>query len=174
MASKPAKLSGEDKVLIAVSAVLFLCLAGILVVSASLILKKEFSVRAVLTSLAMAGLLSPFLYALYALIMGRLRGRPVGSAAALSRRFIPARSELERDRLRAGPKLELSARSEKAAMRCVYCHDGFDTRPVTLCPCCEARLHPECWTEVGACPTIGCEASRPKDRSRGQSEKQRG
>ncbi|MBL4849986.1 MAG: hypothetical protein JKY65_31035 [Planctomycetes bacterium] len=44
-------------------------------------------------------------------------------------------------------------------MRCAYCHDEI-AETAGICSGCDTRLHPECWDEAEACPTLGCQRKR--------------
>jgi hypothetical protein len=48
--------------------------------------------------------------------------------------------------------LQLDLRHD--ARRCGFCHDTLEDS--LACRGCAVALHPECWGEVEACPTLGC------------------
>lgn len=42
---------------------------------------------------------------------------------------------------------------------CPYCRDTLDgVASVKSCDGCQAHYHAQCWTELGGCATLGCEA----------------
>lgn len=41
--------------------------------------------------------------------------------------------------------------------RCAYCHSQITLSRVFGCPSCHILLHEDCWTELGSCPSLGCE-----------------
>lgn len=72
---------------------------------------------------------------------------------SVARSRAPARRERRRFRLAGSPTL----RPREGAARCAYCHDDLAVgRADHTCPGCATRLHPECWSELLACPTPGC------------------
>ncbi|MFP5380334.1 MAG: hypothetical protein ACLGHP_11435, partial [Vicinamibacteria bacterium] len=47
------------------------------------------------------------------------------------------------------------------ATRCAFCH--ADDGSLVECSGCRTWLHDGCWSDAGACPTIGCKAhARPR------------
>lgn len=92
--------------------------------------------------------------------------RVIGRAIKARRRLL-GRVDLPAKVESKAPKVpeafEISTRPGSTdSMTCAFCRDTFDLSPVMLCPACEVRLHPDCWNELEACPTIGCSAGRPK------------
>lgn len=44
-------------------------------------------------------------------------------------------------------------------LRCALCHGGVDEAEAARCAGCATLLHPDCRSQLGSCPTLGCEAS---------------
>lgn len=66
------------------------------------------------------------------------------------------------------------SKSESENLRCSYCRDDFGEVELWVCPACEAKLHKECYDELGKCATLGCkgesETSTIDSLSEGEDE----
>jgi predicted DCC family thiol-disulfide oxidoreductase YuxK len=48
-------------------------------------------------------------------------------------------------------------RELRCAQMCSYCRDCLDDTNTLICDQCQTTMHPACYTELGACPSLGCE-----------------
>src|SRR5438270_6298140 len=56
--------------------------------------------------------------------------------------------------------LSLASRPSTPPVRCAVCHDSLEKAlAAASCPHCQTVLHVECWSALGRCPTLGCQAS---------------
>jgi Zn finger protein HypA/HybF involved in hydrogenase expression len=69
---------------------------------------------------------------------------------------------LLRVKIFGGDRLALVGAHGKA--RCAYCHDDLTGEEPDLVACdqCATVLHAECWSELGACPLLGCTGRSPE------------
>ncbi|MBL4846656.1 MAG: hypothetical protein JKY65_14130 [Planctomycetes bacterium] len=44
-------------------------------------------------------------------------------------------------------------------LHCGFCKDHLATDEGSACSVCGVLLHPECWPELSACPTLGCDCT---------------
>lgn len=143
----------RDNLVIATASVLLMALAAIIIAFFVATLTRGLSLKGLVATAAASAILAPFVWSLLKMIRARMQGQPLGNLI---------HANVIEQTTTAAPRdglVEVSAKTDGNDLRCVYCHDSFDKRPVMLCPCCNVRLHPDCWAETGSCPTLGCEGN---------------
>lgn len=91
-------------------------------------------------------------------LLARLGETTLAGARALARRL---HELLTRPDPPQGPPAgyRVAALTERANLRCPYCHDALGREALLACECCATTFHADCARGLERCTTLGCGGS---------------